>query len=349
MTAAEAAVADAEYFDLGDFELQSGQILKRARLAFRALGELRADRQNAVLFPTYYGGTHIDNAKLVRSGRALDPARWFVVIPNLFGNGVSSSPSNHASQAGAAFPRVTLLDNVNAQQRLLRERFGVERVALALGWSMGAQQAYHHAALFPERVASLLAVCGSARTAPHNRVFLEGVKAALLADASFAEGNYRRPPLRGLAAFGRVYAGWAYSQAFFRNQEYRALGFDSPEALLDAWAADHQTWDANDLLCMLTSWQHADISDNQRYHGDLAGALAAIRARAIIMPVDQDPYFHPDDSRLEVAQLARAELRVIRSTWGHVAGGPDRNSQASFAIDAAIRELLETGSGASLR
>jgi homoserine O-acetyltransferase len=340
MTAREAAGSEAEYFELGDFELQSGEVLQSARLGYRALGNLRPDRRNAVLFPTYYTGTHCDNARLVRSGRALDPADWFVVIPNLFGNGVSSSPSNHPTQAGAAFPRITLLDNVRAQQRLLSERFGIERVALALGWSMGAQQAYHHAALFPDRVSNLLAVCGSARTSPHNWVFLAGVKAALLADPAFAEGLYREPPVRGLAAFGRVYAGWAYSQAFFRNHEYRALGYESPEALLDAWARDHQAWDANDLLCMLHSWQSADISANPRYQGDFERALGAISARAIIMPAAQDLYFHPDDNRLEVTQLARAELRVFESSWGHIAGGPDRNPQASALIDSAIRELL---------
>ncbi|HYQ27422.1 MAG TPA: alpha/beta fold hydrolase [Polyangiaceae bacterium] len=340
MNAGDAARADAQYFELGDFELQSGEVLQNARLAYRALGQLRADRQNAVIFPTYYTGSHRDNATLVQSGRALDPADWFVVIPNLFGNGVSSSPSNHPTQAGAAFPRLTLLDNVRAQQRLLSEQFGIERVALALGWSMGAQQAYHHAALFPERVARLLAVCGSARTSPHNWVFLAGVKAALLADPAFAEGRYHEPPLRGLAAFGRVYAGWAYSQAFFRNHEYRALGYASPQALLDAWARDHQARDANDLLCMLDSWQNADISDNPQYQGDLGRALGAISARTRLMPVNQDLYFHPDDSRLEAAQLTRAEVHVIESSWGHIAGGPDRNPQASTQIDGAIRELL---------
>lgn len=343
MNAREAARIDAEYFELGDFELQSGEVLKSARLAYKALGSLQAARQNAVLFPTYYTGTHRDNEKLVQRGRALDPADWFVVIPNLFGNGVSSSPSNHPTQTGVAFPRITLLDNVRAQQRLLTERFGIERVALALGWSMGAQQAYHHASLFPERVSSLLAVCGSARTAPHNWVFLEGVKAALLADPAFAEGRYREPPLRGLDAFGRVYAGWAYSQAFFRNGEYRALGYESAQALLDAWALDHQAWDANDLLSMLSSWQHADISQNDRYQGDFERALRAIEARTIVMPVAQDLYFHPDDSKLEVARIAGAQLRIIESSWGHVAGGPDRNPQASAQIDAAIRELLSTG------
>ncbi|HET7544808.1 MAG TPA: alpha/beta fold hydrolase [Polyangiaceae bacterium] len=340
MTPSEAAPSDAQYFELGDFELQSGEVLHSARLAYQALGNLRDDRRNAVLFPTYYTGTHRDNAKLVQSGRALDPAEWFVVIPNAFGNGLSSSPSNHPTQGGAAFPRVSLLDNVRAQQRLLNEKFGIERVALALGWSLGAQQAYHHAALFPERVESLLAVCGSARTAPHNWVFLAGVKAALLADPAFLAGHYREPPLGGLGAFGRVYAGWAYSQAFFRNHEYRELGHDSPEALLEAWALDHRARDANDLLCLLHSWQNADISDNPLYQGDFTRALRAITARAIIMPVAQDLYFHPDDNRLEVAHLPSAELRVIESTWGHVAGGPDRNPRVSALIDAAIRDLL---------
>ena len=333
--------AETRYFDLGDFELQSGAVLREARLAYATRGSLDAQRRNAVLFPTFYTGTHHDNLKLVHAGRALDPARWFVVAPNLFGNGVSSSPSNRRVQGGAEFPQVSMLDNVRAQQRLLTEELGVERVALALGWSMGAQQAYHHAALFPERVASLLAVCGSARTSPHNWVFLQGVKAALLADPDFAGGRYREPPRRGLAAFGRVYAGWAYSQAFFREQEYRALGHASPEALLDAWAQDHELWDANDLLSMLDTWQHADISDNLQYGRDFARALRAITARAIIMPSSTDLYFHPDDNRLEVPELARGELRVIDSTWGHIAGGPDRERTASARIDDAIRELLE--------
>ena len=327
--------AEPELFELGDLELQSGQILRAARLAYVTRGELNAARDNVVLFPTYYTGTHRENLALVASGRALDPKRYFVIIPNLFGNGESSSPSNHATQGGASFQQVSLLDNVQAHWRLLRERFAIEKLALAFGWSMGAQQAYHHAALFPERVERLLAVCGSARTSPHNWVFLEGVKAALQADAT-------QPPLRGLAAFGRVYAGWAYSQAFFRERLYERLGHASPEALLQAWERDHQACDANDLLCVLATWQSADISDNPSYGRDLIRALTAIRARAIIMPSSSDLYFPVEDSRLEVAHLQRGELRVIDSKFGHIAGGPDRIPEDSAVIEAALRELLES-------
>jgi homoserine O-acetyltransferase len=333
--------AAVEHFALGDVALESGEILRDARLAYATFGRLNAARDNVVLFPTYYTGTHRENARLVAPGRALDPAHLFVVMPNLFGNGVSSSPSNQRPQAGADFPVVTLFDNAICQKRLLEERLGVARVRLAFGWSMGAQQAYHFAALFPDRVANLLAVCGSAKTSAHNWVFLEGVKAALLADADFANGRYTRPPLRGLAAFGRVYAGWAYSQAFFRGGLYRRLGYESKEALLEGWALDHQAWDANDLLAMLTTWQRADIGTNVVYGGDFARALASIEARAIVMPASTDLYFPPEDSAHEVAGLRNAELRVIESDFGHIAGGPDRVPEATAFIERALRDLLE--------
>jgi homoserine O-acetyltransferase len=328
-----------ELFQLGDLTLQSGDVLPEAKLAYVTCGSLNAAGDNAVLFPTYYTGTHRENLAMVGPGRALDPARYFIVIVNLLGNGESSSPSNHPTQGAQQFPHVSLLDNVSAQWRLL-EHLRVERLALAFGWSMGAQQAYHHAALFPQRVQRLLAVCGSARTSPHNWVFLEGVKAALEADAAFAGGNYREPPLKGLAAFGRVYAGWAYSQAFFRERLYEQLGHASPQALLSAWAREHQAYDANDLLCVLSSWQRADISDNALYGGDLPKALAAIEARAIIMPCSTDLYFPPEDSRVEVQLIRHAELRILDSKFGHIAGGPGRVPRDTAFVEAAILDLL---------
>jgi homoserine O-acetyltransferase len=317
-----------EQLRLGDVTLQSGARLENATLAYVTRGRLNAAGDNAILFPTYYTGTHRENLAMVGPGRALDPTRHFIVIVNLLGNGESSSPSHQAN-----FPEVSLLDNVTLQWRLL-EHLGVEQLALAYGWSMGAQQAYHHAALFPDRVRALLAVCGSARTSPHNWVFLEGVKAALEADPDTAQ------PQRGLAAFGRVYAGWAYSQAFFRDRLYERLGYSSPAALLDAWAREHETYDARDLLSVLGSWQRADISDNPRFKGDLTTALRAISARCIIMPCRTDLYFPPEDSRLEVLHLAQGELRILESNFGHVAGGPNRIAEDTAFVEAAIRELL---------
>lgn len=97
--------------------------------------------------------------------------------------------------------------------------------------------------------------------------------------------------------------------------------------------------DANDLLAGLRTWQHADISANDVYNGDLRAALGAIRARAIVMPSRTDFLFPMSDSEVEVGQMPNAELRPINSTWGHVAGLGANPPDNEF-VDAALRELL---------
>ncbi len=256
----------------------------------------------------------------------------------MFGNGLSSSPSNAPPPFDrAAFPDVTLYDNVVCQHRLITEHLGIDRILLVVGYSMGAQQAYQWGALYSDMVRTIAPLCGSARTSPHNHLFLEGVKAALLADGAF--GWYQTPPIKGLLAFSRVYAGWLLSQDFFREGEYRKMGFASVEDTVRFFEGYFRQRDANDLLAMIWSWQHADISANPQHKGDLAAALGAIRARAIVMPSTTDLYFRVRDNELEVAQMPNAELRPIPSIWGHVAAFGVNPPDDEF-IDAALRELL---------
>jgi homoserine O-acetyltransferase/O-succinyltransferase len=224
---------DYEVFELGDLVLQRGATLRGARLAYTTYGTLAADRRNAVLHPTWYSGRHRENEWLIGPGMALDPARWFIIIPNMLGNGLSSSPrSNSPPYDRARFPEVTVHDNVEAQHRLVTQRFGIEHLACVTGWSMGAGQAFQWAVSHPEMVSKILPFCGSARTSEYNRVFLEGVKAALTADDAFQGGWYDRQPTKGLRAAARVYAGWGFSQAFCWQGVYRELGFSSLEDFL---------------------------------------------------------------------------------------------------------------------
>jgi len=332
---------DYSIFDLGAFELQSGKIFPGLRLAYRTYGELNAARDNVVLLPTFYTGSHMRNEGFFGSGRAIDPARHFVVSVNLFGNGISSSPSNTpAPLHGPNFPDITLYDNVRAQYRLLSEALGVTRVALVTGWSMAGCQSFQWAAQYPDFVGAILPFCASAKTSEHNIVFLEGVKAALQADAVYADGHYTSPPQKGLKAFGRVYAGWAFSQTFFRAQMYRLKGFDSAEALLQDWEEDHLNWDANDLLCKLKTWQRGDISANAMYHRDFHAALKAIKARTIVIVCDDDLYFRPEDNQIEIEHIAGGELRIFHSPWGHCVASPGNSPEFEQYLDQAISELL---------
>ena len=332
---------DYETFELGDIVLQAGITLRQAKLAYKTYGKLTPSRDNVIVMPTFYGGQHADTEAMMGRGRALDPAHYFIIVPNMFGNGLSSSPSNTPPPLErAAFPHVTLYDNVVCQHRLVTEHLGIKRIRLVVGFSMGAQQAFQWGALYSDIVQAIAPSCGSARTSPHNYLFLDGVKAALLADAAFADGWYETPPVKGLRAFSRVYTGWAFSQDFFREEEYRKAGLASMEDTVRFLEGYFRRRDANDLLAMLWTWQHADISANPQHKGDLAAALGAIHARAIVLPCITDLYFRVRDNELEVAQMPNAELRPIPSIWGHATGLGGNPADNSF-IDAALRDLLK--------
>jgi homoserine O-acetyltransferase len=335
-------MVDYQIFEAGDVVLQSGLTLRGAKLAYKTYGALAPDKSNAIIYPTSYGAQHYDTEWLIKPGNALDPTKYFIVIPNMLGNGLSSSPSNTASPFDRGrYPQATMYDNIVLQRRLMTEVFGVERLQLAVGFSMGAMQSYHWGALFPDAVQRIAAICGAGRCAPHNFVFLEGVKAALTADAAWRDGWFWETPVRGLRAMGRVYAGWGLSQAFYREELWKTIGYSSLEDfLVSSWEGNFLRRDANNLLAMLWTWQQADISRNPLYNGDFKKALSSIKALAFVMPSETDLYFTVADNALEVPNMPRAELRPIPSKWGHRAGNPQTIPADFQFLDRALKELL---------
>ena len=314
-------------WSVDNVRLQRGGTLKQARIVWKTYGTLSPRRDNVILYPTSYGAHHTDIEWLVDVRHCLDPSRYFIVIPNMLTNGLSSSPSNTPD-----FPEVTTYDNVMLQRQMLVELFGIDRLKLVYGWSMGAQQAYHWGALFGEAVERIVVNCGSARTAPHNFVFLEGIRTTLQAAAT---------PQQGLRAMGRIYAGWALSQTFYRREMWRGLGFASLEDfLVRSWEANFLRRDMHDLLAQLWTWQHGDISANDLYRGDLQMALAGIKAKVLLMPSATDLYFQTDDNREELPYLKYGKLVEIPSVWGHRAGNPRDNPEDAAFIDAQVEALL---------
>ncbi len=330
-----------KYFLLPDFDLQSG-VRADLQLAYRSYGRINEAGDNVLVVPTFYTGTDLSYWPVIGDTCALNPERYFIVIPNLFGNGVSSSPSNMREPfAAGKFPKITLYDNIRAQSLLL-DSLGAATIALVMGWSMGGIQSFQWASQFPQRVKRALVICGTAKTSEHNSVFLKGVKAALEADQTYNGGNYQEPPTAGLKAFARVYAGWAFSQAFFRKQRFRELGYSSAEALLQFWEEDHLSWDANDLLAMLDTWLTADISNQPAYGGDLNKALDAITARIWLAPCEQDLYFRYEDNLAELKHLSHGEYHGFESDFGHVAAGPGRFKDETEILEKLILDILHT-------
>lgn len=325
-----------------DFALQSGRRLPEARLVYKTHGTLNRDKSNAVLFPTWFCVHHPQLEWIIGPGHALDPARYFIVTVNILGNGMSSSPSNTPAPFDRGrFPYTSLLDNALLQQQMLVELWGIEQLALVVGRSMGAQVAFQWASYFPERARTMLALTGSARTSPHNYVFLASVKGAIVADPAFMVGEYVEQPQAGLDEMRLIYDGWVLSQEFYRRKMHLSDRYPTTQAYLDR-PFEGVPRDANNVLAQIATWQNANISANERFNGDFGKALQAISTRSIVMPSRTDLYFPPEDSANEVAHMPNAELRVLPSIWGHRAGAPGGDPVDTAFIETAIAELLSS-------
>ncbi len=331
---------DHDVFEAPNFALQKGGALPVARLAYKTLGTLSPAGDNVVLIPSWYSGTHREaEFCMVGPGRAIDPSRHFVVLTNLLSGGISSSPSNTpAPYEATRFPRVTLHDNVRLQHMLLTERLGVHRIKLVAGWSMGGCQSFQWGAQYPDMMTAIAPLCASARTANFNKVFLLSLRRALTLDPAYAEGFYTRPPVAGLRAFAAIYAGWGFSEPFYRTGGFRQFGAATCEEFVATfWEGAMIHHDANDLLTLLQTWYDGDISDGPAYGGDYAAALNAIKARAVIMPCQYDSYFPPVDSEYETSKIPGAVCLIIPSIWGHMTlWNPDDRG----FIDAGLRQAL---------
>lgn len=338
-------MSDYDIFDAGDVRLQSGETFKGLQLAYKTYGRLNAGKSNAILYPTSFGAQHLDTQWLVQEGAPIDPSRYFIIIPNMFGNGLSSSPGNTAPTpyGTSHFPLISLSDNVHVQHRLLSEVFGIRKLALVYGYSMGGQQALHWGALYPDMVERLCAVCATAKTAAHTWVVFEGVKAALTGDPAFGEHWFNAHPERGLKAMGRVYAGWGFSQAFYRQGLYRQFGAQTlEEFLVSHWEARFTRRNGNDLLAMIATVQAADLGADPVFGGDLAAALQRISARTLLMPSQTDFYFQVEDVRNEASHIAHAEVCPIPSVWGHRAGNPQSHQPDRQFIFGKLQQLLDS-------
>lgn len=281
---------DFEIYNLGDVTLQSGVTLPNAFLAYKTYGTLNERKDNVIVYPTAFGDQHVNNEWLIGNGMALDPEKYFIIVPNLLGNGLSSSPSNTPAPFDKAnFPQVTIYDNIQLQYRLVTEKFGIQKIALVVGWSMGGLQSFQWGAIYPGMVERIASFCGNAKTWPQTYVVLDGLKAALMASIGSNSTKLNQLTSEDMRAVGRVYAGWGLSQTFYKEELFREMGFDSLEDFaVGVWENSFMSMDPHNVLAMLWTGQHADISANSMYNGEFDEALKSIEAITYIMPGSTD-------------------------------------------------------------
>ena len=318
-------------------------MLPEAHIVYGTYGTLNADRSNAILLPSHYMADLTGYGFLLKSPAcpdcALDASRLFLVTSELFGNGRSSSPSNTpAPFDGPRFPVMTIRDNVNAVHQMLTEQLRIEHLRAVVGFSMGAQQAFQWAVSYPTFMDKAVATSGTAKTYGHGIVRLEGQIAALTADPAFMNGDYKTEPAKGLEAFGMVWAGWLFSQEWWRKELWRTDS--APGTTFEQYMFGFRKAfdaDANNYILQARTWESNDVGKTTladgkatNFKGDVEKALASIKVPLLYMPSATDLYFPLEDAQYEAAFIPHGTLMPIPSLWGHPAGAGASPADKTF-------------------
>src|SRR4051794_1436485 len=277
-----------EIASIGRLDLEEGDAIPDCRLAYTTWGELSPAKDNAILISTWYSGTHQTWRDVyVGPDHALNPERYFIVCIDQIGSGLSVSPHNadgaNADIAMSRFPHVRIGDDVVAQERLLRQEWGIETLQLVVGGSMGAQQTYEWAVRFPEKVLRAAPIAGTAQNTPHDFLFTKALVEAITSDPGFNGGEYTSNAQveAGLRRHAGIWAVLGFSTEFWKQEGWRALEFDSKEAFMEGFLEPYFTvMDPNDLLAMAWKWQRGDVA--RHTGGDLEAALARITAKTFV-------------------------------------------------------------------
>lgn len=310
-TAGVAAAQEQKFARLGDFRLESGEVIRDCRIGYRTFGVLNKERSNAILFPTWASGTTEQLASNFGAGRLIDTTKFYVVAVDALGNGVSSSPSNSTAQPRMSFPRFTIRDMVNTQHKLLTDVLHVGHLKAVVGISMGGMQTFQWVVAYPEFMDCAVPVVGSPRLAPYDLLDWQTQIDAITNDPAWQNGNYTAEPARA--------AEYEFGALLLTTPDEFNRRMTREKVLAEiARSKSVRGFDANDKIRQDQAMMALDVS--APFGGSLERAAAAVKARLLVVVATRDHVVTPGPA-LEFARLARAQVLKLEGDCGHLAPG----------------------------
>jgi homoserine O-acetyltransferase/O-succinyltransferase len=312
-----------QLYKIGDFKLESGEVIKDFAVSYVTHGTLNAKKSNAILMVTAISGNHHRLDFMIGPGKALDTDKYFIICTDAIGNGLTTSPSNSTAQSRMQFPKFLIRDMVVSQHRLMTEHLGINHVVAVVGPSMGGMQALQWGVSHPDYMDSLVAMVPLAKTPAWSVAVMEATRKAIMLDPAWSQGNYTSPPEGGIRLW-RDILGFlaARSPEMYRDQ------FPNNQLDVLPWLQQQETnlikvFDANDWIYQTWAYDRHDVGTTPGHNGDTAKALQAIKAKTLILLGTKDllnPEWEPQDAAKNIRDVKVLTIRP-GSVTGHAAAG----------------------------
>jgi homoserine O-acetyltransferase/O-succinyltransferase len=336
-----------QFYKMGDFKLESGEVIKDFAISYVTHGTLNAKKSNAVLMVTAISGNHHRLDFMIGPGKALDTNKYFIICTDAIGNGLTTSPSNSTAQPRMQFPKFQIRDMVVSQHRLMTDHLGVSRVITVIGPSMGGMQALQWGVSYPEFMDSLVSLVPLAKTPAWSVVVMEASRKAIMLDPAWNQGNYTSPPEQGIRLW-RDILGFlaARSPEIYREQ------FPGNQLDVLPWLKEQETnlikvFDANDWIYQTWAYDRHDVGTTPGFNGDTAKALQSIKAKTLILLGTKDllnPEWEPQDAARNIPDVKVVTIRP-GSVTGHAAAGGAFPADVDFINRETIAFLDQVTAG----
>ena len=286
-TAKEQPAEGAQQFAaLGEFKLRSGAVIHDFCLGYRTFGQLDAAKSNAIVWPSWLGGKTQDLVQFIGPNKVVDSTKYFVVLVDAIGDGVSTSASNSKTQARLSFPEFTIRDMVESEHRLATEVLHLTHLHAVMGISMGGMQTFEWVVAYPDFMDVGVPMAGSPQSTSYDKLLWTAQMDALELDPEWKGGQGTQPMAGGFAIFNEIgtmnVTSPAYRVAHTPPQDFQKL--------------IEQT--------------------RKEYTGDAAAACDAIRQRQAINALDIPGEF--GETMEQAAESVHAKLLVVISPEDHM-------------------------------
>ena len=326
---------------LGDFKLESGEVISDFCISYVTHGTLNESKSNAILMVPALGGNHHRIDYLIGPGRGLDSSKYFIIAADVMGNGLTTSPSNSKRQPRMKFPRFNVRDMVNSTEQLIVQKFGIEKLVAVAGASMGGMQGLQWAVSYPDKMQAVVAILPLARTTAWSTGATEMLRQSIMTDPEWNGGNYTNPPERGM----RLWAAWLSSVIVRTPQIQEALFPNNLDVLAHIKTTQDSNWkriDANDWIYQSWAYDLHNVGTTPGFGGDYAKALKSIKAKVLIMAGTGD-LLNPEYEAMEAARHI-ADVRYVpineKLPMGHYSGAGATKPEIDFQNSEITKFLI---------